>query len=56
MKAEANFSHITPLVFYEENYLLLAVKMKTYLEALDLWEVVEEDFDVTPLPNNPTMT
>ena len=26
--------------------------MKTYLEALDLWEVVEEDFDVTPLPNN----
>nr|XP_009781205.1 PREDICTED: uncharacterized protein LOC104230165 [Nicotiana sylvestris] len=30
--------------------------METYLEALDLWEAVEEDYDVLPLPNNPTVT
>jgi predicted aspartyl protease len=27
--------------------------METYLEALDLWEAVEEDYEVHPLPNNP---
>jgi hypothetical protein len=30
--------------------------METYLEALDLWEAIEEDYDVPPLPNNPIMT
>eukprot|EP00256_Glycine_max_P032673 XP_006577564.1 uncharacterized protein LOC102666775 [Glycine max] len=29
--------------------------MKTYLEALDLWEVVEENYDVLSLSDNPTM-
>ncbi|GMP24591.1 hypothetical protein CsSME_00050092 [Camellia sinensis var. sinensis] len=29
--------------------------METYLEALDLWEAVEEDYEVAPLPNNPTV-
>ena len=29
--------------------------METYLEALDLWEAMEEDYEVHPLPNNPTM-
>ena len=29
--------------------------MKTYLEALDLWEVVEEDYDILPLSDDPTM-
>ncbi|XP_075081543.1 uncharacterized protein LOC142166355 [Nicotiana tabacum] len=29
--------------------------MKTYLEALDLWEAVQEDYDILPLPSNPTM-
>ena len=29
--------------------------METYLEALDLWEVVEEDYEIPALPNNPTM-
>lgn len=27
--------------------------MKTYLEALDLWEVVEEEYEVESLPENP---
>ena len=30
--------------------------MKTYLEALDLWEAMEEDYEVPESPNNPTMT
>ncbi|RVX09275.1 hypothetical protein CK203_015401 [Vitis vinifera] len=30
--------------------------MTVHLEALDLWEAVEEDYDVPPLPTNPTMT
>ncbi|KAH9679706.1 hypothetical protein KPL71_026241 [Citrus sinensis] len=29
--------------------------METYLEALDLWEAVEEDYEIPTLPNNPTM-
>ncbi|KZV45740.1 hypothetical protein F511_41796 [Dorcoceras hygrometricum] len=29
--------------------------METYLQALDLWEAVEEDYEVPALPNNPTM-
>ena len=30
--------------------------MEAYLEALDLQEVIEENSDVSPLPDNPTMT
>lgn len=29
--------------------------METYLEALHLWEVVKEDYDIPALPNNPTI-
>lgn len=29
--------------------------METYLDALDLWEAVEEDNEVDAIPNNPTM-
>ena len=32
------------------------MKIETYLEALDLWEAIEEDYDIPPLPNNSTMT
>ncbi|KAF2302310.1 hypothetical protein GH714_034064 [Hevea brasiliensis] len=31
------------------------VKMQSYLEAFDLWEVVVEDRPVAPLPPNPTL-
>ena len=55
MEAKASFSQIAPPIFDGENYQLWAVRMETYLEALDLWEVVEEDYEVSPLLNNPTM-
>ncbi|XP_037491706.1 uncharacterized protein LOC105635639 [Jatropha curcas] len=29
--------------------------MEAHLDALDLWEAVEEDYEVVPLPTNPTM-
>ncbi|KAH7576626.1 hypothetical protein JRO89_XS01G0120000 [Xanthoceras sorbifolium] len=55
MEAESSLPHLTPPVFDGENYQLWAVRMETYLEALDLWEAVEEYYEVHPLPNNPTM-
>ena len=55
METETSFSHISSPIFDGENYQLYEVKIKTYLEALDLWKAVEEDYEVDPLPNNPTI-
>ncbi|XP_016574416.1 uncharacterized mitochondrial protein AtMg00810-like [Capsicum annuum] len=55
MDAETSFSPIAPPVFNGDNYQVWAVRMETYLDSLDLWEVVEEDYNVPTLPNNPTM-
>ena len=48
----ASFSPKTPL-FTGQNFGVWAVKMETYLKALDLWEIVESDRQPTPLGNNP---
>ena len=32
-----------------------AVKIEAYLEANDLWEAVEEDYEILSLPDNPTL-
>jgi len=42
-------------VFTGQNYGVWAVKMKTYLKAFYLWEIVESDRQPTPLGNNPTI-
>ena len=55
MDVESNFSQVAPPLFNGENYDLWAVKMEEYLEALDLWEAIEDDYEVLPLPENPTM-
>jgi len=31
------------------------MRMQNFLEALDLWEAVKEDYDIAPLPDNPTI-
>ncbi|PKI49731.1 hypothetical protein CRG98_029879 [Punica granatum] len=31
------------------------MKMAAYMEGCDLWEAVENDYEVAPLPENPTM-
>ena len=55
MEGEASFSHITLPIFDGENYDLWEVKMQSYMESLDLWDAVEEDYEIYPLPENPTM-
>lgn len=55
MENAGSFSAMALPVFDGENYQAWAVKMQAYLEAYDLWEAVEEDYEVLPLPGNPTM-
>ena len=55
MDDESGFSKVAPPLFDGNNYDIWAVKMEAYLEALDVWEAIEEDYEVPPLPNNPTM-
>ncbi|XP_037495664.1 uncharacterized protein LOC105649510 [Jatropha curcas] len=53
--AETPFNAIAPPVFNGENYQVWAIGMEAYLDANDLWEAVEEDYQVLPLPDNPTV-
>jgi len=55
MDSEIIFSQPILPVFTGESYDLWEVRMKTYLEALDLWEAVEEDYDILLLSDDPTM-
>nr|KYP35878.1 hypothetical protein KK1_043037 [Cajanus cajan] len=55
MEAETNFSQVSPPIFDGESYDLWTVRMEAYLEALHLWEAVEEDYDVSKLADNPTV-
>ncbi|KAK5786864.1 hypothetical protein PVK06_041510 [Gossypium arboreum] len=48
-----SFTPPPPLVFAGENYHIWVVKMKTYLQAQDLWSVVENDVEPPPLRANP---
>ncbi|XP_052478529.1 uncharacterized protein LOC128034034 [Gossypium raimondii] len=53
--ASSNFSPAAPQVFNGEGYHIWVVKMKTYLQAFDLWEVVNSDVEPEPLRTNPTV-
>lgn len=55
MEVDVGSSSIALPVFDGANYQIWAVRMETYLNALDLWEAVEEDYEIPELPNNPTM-
>ncbi|KAG8485451.1 hypothetical protein CXB51_021502 [Gossypium anomalum] len=48
-----SFTPPPPPVFAGENYHMWVVKMKTYLQAQDLWSVVENDVEPPPLRANP---
>ncbi|KAG8480419.1 hypothetical protein CXB51_025096 [Gossypium anomalum] len=50
-----SFTPPPPPVFTGENYHIWVVKMKTYLQAHDLWNVVENDAEPPPLRANPTI-
>ncbi|XP_031131830.1 uncharacterized protein LOC116033212 [Ipomoea triloba] len=55
MDIENNVSQMSPPIFDGENYQAWAVRMTVHLEASDLWQAIDEDYEVTPLPANPTM-
>lgn len=42
-------------VFNAEGYHVWATRMEAHLDASDLWEAIEEDYEVPPLLANPTM-
>ncbi|XP_015057565.1 uncharacterized protein LOC107003807 [Solanum pennellii] len=46
---------MAPLAFNGDNYQIWAVRTETYLDAMDMWEAVKEDYEVPLLPNNPTI-
>ncbi|XP_040940040.1 uncharacterized protein [Gossypium hirsutum] len=53
--ASMSFS-LPPLpIFAGENYNIWAVKMRTYLQARDLWNMVQNDTEPPPLRANPTI-
>ncbi|KAK3418227.1 hypothetical protein EUGRSUZ_H04178 [Eucalyptus grandis] len=43
------------LAFDGENYQAWVVRMRAYLEDCDFWEAVEQDYEVAPLLDNPTI-
>ncbi|CAJ2644827.1 unnamed protein product [Trifolium pratense] len=49
-----DFSKVAPPIFDGEDYDLWAVRMEAFLDALDLSETVEDDYDVSSLPKYPT--
>ncbi|GAV84880.1 DUF4219 domain-containing protein/UBN2 domain-containing protein [Cephalotus follicularis] len=51
----SGFSAMAPAVFDGENYQTWAVRMRAYLEVCDFWEAVEQDYEVAPLLDNPTI-
>ena len=55
MDSKTPFTALVPPVFKCKNYKLWATRMKAHLEANDIWEVVEEDYEVPSLTDNPTM-
>ncbi|XP_014511424.1 uncharacterized protein LOC106770111 [Vigna radiata var. radiata] len=55
MEGDSSFSAMAPPIFNGENYQIWAVRMEAYLEALDLWEAIEEDYEISMLPGNPTI-
>ncbi|XP_052878795.1 uncharacterized protein LOC128285355 [Gossypium arboreum] len=53
--SSSGFSPVPPLVFNGGGYHIWVVKMKTYLQAFGLWEVVNSDVEPAPLRANPTV-
>ncbi|KAL3746392.1 hypothetical protein ACJRO7_015364 [Eucalyptus globulus] len=51
----SGFSAMAPPAFDGENYQAWAVRMRAYLQGCDFWEAVEQDYEVAPLPDNPTI-
>lgn len=55
MDPETPLTALAPPVFNSEGYHIWAIRMEAHLEANDLWEAMDEDYEVTQLPDNSTM-
>lgn len=55
MDSGKSYTALAPLMFDGDNYQIWAARMEAHLEVNNLWEAVEEDNKVLPLPTNPTM-
>ena len=55
MTSEVSLNALAPPVFDGINYQVWVVCMEAYLDASDLWEPISEDYEVSPLSDNPTM-
>jgi len=51
MNSQTPYTALAPPVFDGDNFQIWAARM----EANDLWEAVEEDYEVLPLPTNPSV-
>ena len=55
MDSKTLYTTLASPMFDGDNYHIWAARIEAHLEANDLWEAVEEDYEVFPLPANPTM-
>lgn len=55
MDSKTPFTALATPVFNGEGYHIWAARMEAHLQANDLWEAVEEDYEVPPLLVNPTI-
>ncbi|KAK5774741.1 uncharacterized protein LOC108477637 [Gossypium arboreum] len=53
--SSSGFSPAPPSVFNGEDYHIWVIKMKTYLQKFDLWEVIKSKVEPAPLRANPTV-
>ncbi|XP_074324012.1 uncharacterized protein LOC141660934 [Apium graveolens] len=53
MDSETPFTSLAPPVFNGEGNHVWEARMEAHLEANDLWEAVEEDYEVPQLTDNP---
>lgn len=56
MSSSSNFLGTRPPQFAGENYHIWAIKMKSYLQALNLWEAIEDGPNPAPLGPDPTLS
>ena len=55
MDSETLYTTLAPPMFDGDNYHIQVARMETPLEANDLWEAIEEDYEILPLLANLTM-
>ncbi|KAA0039659.1 DUF4219 domain-containing protein/UBN2 domain-containing protein [Cucumis melo var. makuwa] len=50
-----SFTSLVSPVFDGENYQAWAIRMQAYMEGYDYWKAIEQDYEITPLSDNPTL-